>query len=280
MADQIIDASEVSVTRMDFIVETVQRELAAQAKVRPLITDVSEFAIEGHRSISFPKLGSLTVQKLQEGQAGDAQALTATEDQLDLDQLASVQFILKRQSELQSRLRFEEAMISRAASAHAREVDKDVIEAMASGAASGNDVTYNGGAIEGNILDVVEALDGANAPEDGRFVLFRPAQKKLLLQVANFIQADRYGSNVPLVTGELGQAYGLRFVMSNIQTDTFVDGVMIGFHREACAIGFQMDPMIDEQKDVKWGAGSKRVAVDQLYGVKTLQSGNLISVVS
>lgn len=280
MADQIIDASEVSVTRMDFIVETVQRELAAQAKVRPLITDVSEFALEGHRSISFPKLGSLIVQKLQEGQAGDAQALTATEDQLDLDQLASVQFILKRQSELQSRLRFEEAMISRAATAHAREVDKDIIEAMASGGAAGNDVTYNAGAIEGNILDVVEALDGANAPEEGRFVLFRPAQKKLLLQVANFIQADRYGSNVPLVTGELGQAYGLRFVMSNIQTDTFVDGVMIGFHREACAIGFQMDPMIDEQKDVRWGAGSKRVAVDQLYGVKTMQDGNLISVVS
>ena len=47
MADSIIDRSEIAVTRMDFIVETVQRELAAQAKVRPLIMDVSEFAVKG-----------------------------------------------------------------------------------------------------------------------------------------------------------------------------------------------------------------------------------------
>lgn len=280
MADKIIDGTEVSVTRMDYIVETVQRELAAQAKVRPLVTDVSQYAVKGNRSISFPKLGSLEVQKLGEGQAADAQAIAATEDQLELDQLASVQFILKKQSEIQSRLMFEEAMISRAASAHARQVDIDIIEAMASGAASANDVTYNASDIEDNILDVVKALDEANSPEEGRFLLFRPAQKKLILSVANFVQAERYGSNVPIMQGEIGMAYGIRFVMSNIATTTFVDGTMIGFHREALALGFQMDPMIDEEKDIKWGAGSKRVAVDQLYGYKTLQSGNLISFVS
>lgn len=280
MADKIIDSTEVSVTRMDYIVETVQRELAAQAKVRPLITDVSEFAMPGNVSISFPKLGSLSVQKLSEGQAADAQALTATEDQLDLDQLASVQFILKKQAEIQSRLAFEEAMISRAASAHARQVDKDIIEAMVSGASSGNDVTYNASDIEDNILEVVQNLDESNAPEEGRFLIFRPAQKKLILSVANFVQAERYGSNVPIMQGEIGMAYGLRFVMSNITTDTFVDGVMFAFQREAATVGFQMDPIIDEQKDIKWGAGSKRMAVDQLYGYKVMQSGLLISVVS
>lgn len=275
MADKIIDATESSVTRMDFIIETVQRELAAQAKVRPLVTDLSEFALPGHRKISYPKLGSLEVQKLQEGQAGDAQSLTATEDEMDLSEMASVQFILKRQTELQSRLRWEETMIARAATAHARQVDKDIIEALTANAAAGNDVTYNASDVEDNILEAVQNLDEANAPEEGRFVLFRPKQKKLLLEVANFVQADRYGSNVPLVTGELGQAYGLRFVMSNLTTDAFVDDVMVAFHREACAVGFQMDPMVDEQKDIKWGAGSKRYAVDQLYGVKSLQGGNL-----
>jgi N4-gp56 family major capsid protein len=280
MADKIIDSTEVNVTRMDYIVETVQRELAAQAKVRPLITDVSEFAMPGNVSISFPKLGSLSVQKLSEGQAADAQALTATEDQLDLDQFASVQFILKKQAEIQSRLAFEEAMVSRAASAHARQVDKDIIEAMVSGASSGNDVTYNASDIEDNILEVVQNLDESNAPEEGRFLIFRPAQKKLILSVANFVQAERYGSNIPIMQGEIGMAYGLRFVMSNITTDTFVDGVMFGFQREAATVGFQMDPIIDEQKDIKWGAGSKRIAVDQLYGYKVMQSGLLISVVS
>jgi len=275
MADQIHDIPEVSVTRMDFIVEMVQRELAAQAKMLPLVTNVSEFALPGHASVSFPKLGSFSVQKLSQNQRADAQALTATEDQIDLNQLATVQFIVKHQAELQSRLRFEESLIQRAASAHAREVDKDILDELIDNAAVANNVTYNAGDIEGNILDVVQNLDEQNAPEEGRFVIFRPAQKKLLLQVANFIQADRYGSNVPLVTGELGQAYGLRFVMSNIASDSFVDGVMVGFHREALGFAFQMDPVIDEQKAIEYGALSKRVAVDQLYGYKSMQDGVL-----
>lgn len=280
MADSIMDTPEIDVTRQALIVETVQRELAAAAKVRPLIMDVSEFAEEGLKSISFPKLGSLTPQKLSTGQMASAQSLTATVDELDLDQLATIQFVLKYQANVQSRLRLEEAMISRAASGHARGVDSDILEALVTGAAAGNAVTYNASDIEDNILEVVQNLDEANAPEEGRFILFRPAQKKLILSVANFVQTERYGSNIPIMTGEVGMAYGLRFIMSNISTTSFVDGVMIGFQREAAAIGFQVDPFVDEQKAIEWGAGSKRIAVDQLYGYKVMQSGNLISVVS
>lgn len=277
MADQIHDVPEVEVTRQDYIVESVQRELAAAAKMLPLITDVSQFALPGHKTISFPKLGSFTVQKLGNYQRADAQALTATEDELNLDQLATVQWIMKKKAELQSKLAFEAALIGRAGSAHARQVDYDILEEMYSGAAVANDVTYNASDIEGNILDIVENLDGQNAPEEGRFVVFRPSEKKLLLKVANFTQADRYGSNVPLVSGELGQAYGLRFVLSNTLTTNFTDAVMMGFHREAVAFGFQMAPTFDEQKAIEYGVGSKRMAVDQLYGLKQVQDGKLVA---
>jgi N4-gp56 family major capsid protein len=278
MADDIIDVPEVDVTRMDLILETVQRELAFAAKMRPLITDVSEFAEPGLKSISFPKLGSFAVQKLGTGQKGSAQALTADEDELSLDQHAHINYILKKRATIQSRLRWEQALAGRAGSAHGRAVDEDILDALISGAA--NNVTYNAGAIEDNVLSIVQELDEANAPESDRWVVFRPAQKKLLLGVANFVQADRYGSNIPLVTGELGMAYGLRFVMSNATSQQFVDDVMIGFHKEAMAIGFQMDPEVDEQKAIEYGAGSKRVAVDQLYGVKSMQSGALAVKVS
>lgn len=280
MADLITDVNEVDVTRMDFIVESVQRELAAQAKLRGLVTDVSEFAEPGHKSISFPKLGSFEVQKLSSDQKADAQALTATEDQLDLDEHATVQWINKRRATIQSRLRWDEAYIQRAASAHARQVDKDILEQMINNAAVANNVTYNGSAIEDNILEIVENLDGQNAPEEGRYVVFRPAQKKLILGVANFVQADRYGNNIPIMTGEVGMAYGLRFIMSNINSASYVDDVMVGFHREALAVGFQIDPEVDEQKAVEYGAGSTRTAVDQLYGVKSMQDGKLTVVVS
>jgi N4-gp56 family major capsid protein len=278
MADSIIDVPEVDVTRMDLILETVQRELAFASKMRPLISDVSEFAQPGLKSISFPKLGSLEVQKLGTGEQGAAQALTASEDQLNLDEHAHINYILKKRATIQSRLRWEQAMAGRAGSAHGRSVDKDILDQMLANAAL--TVTYNAGAIEDNCLSIVKELDEADALESDRFVVFRPAQKKLLLGVANFVQADRYGSNMPLVSGELGMAYGLRFVMSNATSTEFVDDVMLAFQKEACAVGFQMDPEVDEQKAIEYGAGSKRVAIDQLYGVKALQAGAHIVKVS
>lgn len=280
MADQITDIPEVDATRMEFIAQMVQRELQFQAKVAPLISDVSEFALAGHKSIEFPKLGSFSVQKLGIGQRADAQALTATTDKLDLDQLASVQFILKKQAELQSRLRLESANLERAASAHAREVDKDIIEAMTLGAASGNNVTYNASDIRDNIEEAAQKLDEADVPEEGRFILFRPAQKKLIIGVENFVSAEKYGDRTPILTGEVGSALGFRFVKSNAATTNFVDGVMLAFHRECAALGFQMAPIVDEQKAIEYGAGSRRIAVDQLYGYKVLQSGNLISKIA
>lgn len=276
MADVLTTGTVVDATRMEFIAEMVQRELAAQAKVRPLILDVSEFAVKGHKSIEFPKLSSFSVTERADGAAVDASALTYTTDQLDLNVNASVQWILEKKADIQSRLQLLSANIQRAASAHARAIDAKIIQAMFAGAAVANDVTYNGAAIEDNILDIVKNLDSQNAPEDNRFVLFRPAQKKLLLGVDNFVQADKYGSNVPLVSGELGMAYGLRFIMSNNSSAGFVDGVMLGFHKESTAIGFQLDPLFDEQGAIQYGAGAVRYALDQLYGVKVLQSGNLI----
>lgn len=280
MADVSTSATTVDATRMQFIAEIVQRELAAKAKMRGLISDVSEFAEPGRKSIDFPKLGSFSVTKRADGVKADATALAYSSDQLALDQNATVQYILEKKATIQSRLKLEAANAQRAASAHSRGVDIDVLEAMALGAAVGNNVLYNALDIRDNILEVVQNLDEADAPEESRFLVFRPAQKKLMLAVDNFVSAEKYGDRTPIVTGEIGMVYGLRLVMSNTATTTFIDGVMLGFQSEAMALGFQIDPMIDEQKAIEYGAGAKRVAVDQLYGLKVLQSGNLISKIA
>jgi N4-gp56 family major capsid protein len=278
MADQITDIPEVEVTRMDYIVEMVQRELAAAAKLAPTVRDVSEFALPGHKSISFPKLGSFSVQKLSQNQKADAQALTATEDQLDLDQMATVQWILKRQASEQSRLNMESALLSRAASSHGRQIDIDILDEIIPNAAGS--VSYNASDIEANILEVVQDLDEQFAPEEDRFMVFRPAQKTLILGVANFVQANRYGDNTPIMTGELGMAYGLRFIMNNNTTSNYIDGVMVGYQREGLALGFQIDPEFGEQDAIEYGVGSKRQALDQLYGVKSMQGGAYATVVA
>jgi hypothetical protein len=43
--------------------------------------------------------------------------------------------------------------------------------------------------------------------------------------------------------------------------------------KESLAIGFQSAPQMDEQKANEYGVGATRVAVDQLFGIKALQTG-------
>ncbi len=270
----------VDATRMEFIAALAQKELAFQAKMKPLITDVSIYAEKGNKSIEFPLMNSFTAEKISGATPASLQNLTYSTEMLNLDQHATVQFLIKHRAELQSRLQVEMENIKRAAAEHARVVDKDILEAMALGAAVANDVTYNPLAIEDNILEAIQKLDEQNAPEENRFLVFRPAQKKILLGVSNFIDASKYGDRTPILTGEIGMAYGVRFVMSNALTTNFVDGTMMMFNSDAAAIGFQLNPIVDEQKAIEFGALSKRIAIDQLYGVKVLQAGKLISKIA
>lgn len=281
MADSIIDLPEVDATRQETIAAIVQRELQAQAQMAPLVFDASPFGGPGDKSVEFPKLDSFSVQKLSAGSRADAQAPTSTTDKLSFDQLATVQFILKKQATLQSKIAFEQEAIKRAASAHARQVDKDLLDEMIANAAAANAVTFNVADYEGMILSMKQKLDEQHAPFEDRFVIVRPVDLKGLLGVSNFVQADRYGTQTSaLVRGELGMAYGFRFISSSILSTQFVNNVLVAFQKEGAALGFQMNPMVDEQKAIEYGAGSKRTAVDQLYGVKTLQLGKLISVAS
>lgn len=65
--------------------------------------------------------------------------------------------------------------------------------------------------------DFVEAdrlMNWLKIPADGRFFFFEPNSKSDLLKDANFIEANKYGSNVPLITGEIGMLCNFRMVMT------------------------------------------------------------------
>jgi hypothetical protein len=52
------------------------------------------------------------------------------------------------------------------------------------------------------------------------------------------------------------------------------------FHREALAFGLQQSPQVEDQPAIEFGVGSRRYAVEQLYGMKVLQDGKGIAVAS
>lgn len=273
MADVSTGDTQITQTKMEFITAIVQRELAAAAKVRPTITDVSQFAEKGNDKISFPKFGSFTVTKKVSGTPVDAASLADSKDTLDLDQQAVVQWLIEKKASIQTRVNLEAEYAARAGSAHGRQVDTDILSALSTDANAGNDVTFAANLTKDNILEMRENLDDTFTPEDGRVLVVSPARERDMLNIQEFIDASRYGSREPIFSGQIGQVYGIPVIKSQLLPGG-TEAMM--YHREALAIGFQIDPMFLEDDDLPNLA--TRYSLDQLYGVKVLQGGDLISV--
>ena len=73
-------------TKQDVISAMVQRELLNNASLLPFLRDLSAMAVKGSKTISVPKLSSVTVTDRAFGAAGaESAALTDSVDTLALD---------------------------------------------------------------------------------------------------------------------------------------------------------------------------------------------------
>lgn len=270
MADKIFGA-ETLATEQAVIAALVQRELIEGAQVAPNVLDVSAFAEDGAKSIDFPRAGSFTVQKKKKDEQAQAQVVTYSTDQLDLDQHAVVQWILPKRGMKQSRIALEADTIARAARAHAKQVDEDIIAAMEAGAAAANAVSLSGTFGREEITEMRRKLRAQNVPMSDLTLAVAPEFEEDMLNTTDFIDASKYGDRMPVLNGEIGRVFGARVVVSTLLTAS----TAMMFHREALALGFQMQPELDSDKDLEH-LGT-RYSLDQLYGHKVLNNGLLIS---
>lgn len=268
MADAITGNTELGATKQDLIASLVQRELAFKAKLLPYFTDVSNFAIPGAQSISFPKLTSFTVVDRSEGAAGDATALTATVDKLDLNINAYVAYIIDSMTKKQANIQSEMEFAKRAAGAHGRYVDSQIIAALAAGAASfvntgaDVDVTYD------DLTDMQGAyLTADGLMEDGVWIV-SVSQNTAIVNLNEFKDSSAFGEMV-IRDGYVKQILGMPVVIHN----GLAPKELYLCSKESLAVGFQSGPSMDEQPANEFGVAATRVAVDQLFGIKALHTG-------
>lgn len=264
MADLIHGNTQLGPTKMDVITALVQKELKFKAKLAPFFTDVSKFAVKGAKTISFPKLGSFTVTERASGVAGDASLINATTDTLALNIPAYIAYIIDSNDSVQSTLEFESEAAKRAGSAHARYLDQKIITELVS--AAGFNAAAAGNIAIADILDMREFLVGNEAEVENTVLVIGPDQEKAMLQIAEFTRQDIYGSsNVP--AGVIGKVYGIQVLVHNAMTA----GQAIMAEKSALCYGFQLAPNASEQMANQYGSQAKRVAIDQLFGVKGVQ---------
>jgi hypothetical protein len=268
MPDVIAGNTELGATKQDLIAALVQRELAFNAKLLPYFTDVSAFAVPGSKSISFPKLTSFTVVDRVEAAAGDASALTATVDTMNLDFNAYVAYIIDAMTKKQSNINAELEYAKRAAAAHGRYVDSQIIVALAAGAASFVNVGADADVNYANLVDMQEDyLTAEGLMEQGAWII-SVQQNKAILSLSEFKDTSAFGE-MAIRDGYVKQILGMPVVIHSglAGKQLFLVG------KESLAIGFQSAPQMDEQKANEYGVGATRVAVDQLFGIKALQTG-------
>lgn len=265
MADLITGNTQLSSVKQDLIAAVVQKELAFQAKLTPYFTDVSMFAAPGAKQISFPRLSSFTVIDRASGVQGDASVLTASVDTMLLDINAYVAWIIDSSDAIQSAIPAQLEFAKRAASSVGRFVDTQIIAELE---AVGVPTTTAGNLTAAVVLEMQQTLL-VNDADPGALALFiAPAQRTVLLQIAEFRNAEIYGQAV-IPSGVIGSLYGMPVVVHNGLTAN----QYFMAEKSGLAYGFQMGPSYSEQMANEFGSQAKRAVLDQLFGVEGMQKG-------
>lgn len=255
-------------TKQDLIVAAVQKNLIEKAVLAPTVSDLSGFAVQGAKSFKVPKLTNFSVVDRAFGSAGDATALTDSSDTINLDFNAYVAYLYDSRDAYQSSVPYQVEAALRASAAHAKYVDQQIVAGLKSVADVEVSVaTFT--TVKEQALELRRQIL-QNGGDLGKITLAISLDKEAeMLKEADFIRQDYIGNpNVRL--GQIGQIYGMPVVISRLITGTGSES-MLCYDADGFGLAFQGGVEMSEQMANEYGANSKRVAIDQVFGVGGLQ---------
>ena len=203
------------------------------------------------------------------------QAPTETNTDILLNKHKYTAFVIEDMAAKQANRDLRAPYTKKAGEALARIIDQD-LAALASGF-SQTKGTYNTAVTTDVVLDSIQLLDEANAPEDDRHFVFRPVVKRDILDLSIYTSGD-YISGKPVETGQIGNIYGVstHMTMNIYQSGNNINNML--FHREALALAVQSDVTVHSEYSVD-ALGWKTVA-DEIYGVKEMRDDHGVLVKS
>jgi hypothetical protein len=130
------------------------------------------------------------------------------------------------------------------------------------------------------IRKVIQTLDDADVPMDGRYLVIPPVARNTLMGLARFTEqafTGEVGGNNTIRSGLIGDVYGVKvYVSSNADTATGAARIALMFHKDAFVLAEQMG--VRSQTQYKQEYLATLYTADMLYGVKELRDEAAVAI--
>ena len=133
---------------------------------------------------------------------------------------------------------------------------------------------------DAGIRKVIQTLDDADVPMDGRVLVLPPVARNVMMGLARFTEqafVGDVGNNNTIRNGEIGNVYGVKvYVSTNCETATGDARIGMMFHKDAFVLGEQLG--VRSQTQYKQEYLGTLFTSDMLYGVKELRDEAAVAI--
>ena len=292
--------SVTNTTAAVFIPELWSDEIIAAYKQNLVMANlVSKMSFKGKKGdtlhIPKPTRGNASV-KASEAQV-TLQAATETEVQVLVNKHYEYSRLIEDITEVQALSSLRKFYTGDAGYALAKQVDTDLIQlgrdaqggngtiAYDKAVIGGDGSTLYTGANESAITDagirkVIQTLDDADVPMDGRVLVLPPVARNVMMGLARFTEqafVGEVGGNNTIRNGEIGNVYGVKvYASTNCETATGDARIGMMFHKDAFVLAEQLG--VRSQTQYKQEYLGTLFTSDMLYGVKELRDEAAVAI--
>ena len=150
--------------------------------------------------------------------------------------------------------------------------------------ASDGSTLYTGGneaaITDAGIRKVIQTLDDADVPMDGRVLVLPPVARNVMMGLARFTEqafVGETGGGNTIRNGEIGNVYGVKvYVSTNCETATGDARIGMMFHKDAFVLAEQMG--VRSQTQYKQEYLGTLFTSDMLYGVAELRDNAAVAI--
>jgi N4-gp56 family major capsid protein len=287
-------------TGATFIPELWSDEIIAAYKQNLVMANlVSKMSFKGKKgdTLHIPKPTRGSASAKAASTQVTLQAATESEVQVLVNKHYEYSRLIEDITEVQALASLRKFYTGDAGYALAKQVDSDLV---ALGRDAAADITYDGGtAVVGDdgetayngsnaaaladagIRRMIQTLDDADVPMDGRVLVVPPSARNTLMGLARFTEqafTGEVGGANTIRNGQIGDIYGVKvYVTTNADTTTGGDRVGLMFHKDAFVLAEQMG--VRSQTQYKQEYLGTLFTSDMLYGVKSLRDEAFVPVV-